>query len=439
MTVDPFIPYTDAGQGAPSWRDVVAAAEQYIGASWAADNCTGLVWAIATEVASPFYETILTATGGASSTMPAVIPDNGYTVPPQQPVAGTTAAWETLPATSDWRVVVQPGDLVRIPASVFANDPKAPKGHSFVVVGQDADGNWLVIDNTDPTHVDGSDAPITISEPHTFKVPNKLYSEILGASTAYITRLVSASTPPPSFAISNAGDVTAGDQAVFSVTMTGNITAPVTIWYSTIPGTASAADGDYAGTYVNQPLTFTPGRPTTQQIDIPTLTHPGSAMESPETFSVGLRTSETGSAFTTAGATIEPNNPSPPAVVDSITTSPTTGTLGVGSVVTFTLNLSAPVTVDGGTPMLLLNDGGAASYTGGSGTDALTFSYTVAAGQNTADLKVTELTVDGAAMFAPPAGLTLTFWRVSANRYPPQSVPPHLRPFVRGLGRRHQR
>ena len=43
----------------------------------------------------------------------------------------------------------------------------------------------------------------------------------------------------------------------------------------------------------------------------------------------------------------------------------------------------------GGTPTLTLNDGGTATYTGGSGTNALTFSYTVAAGQNTADLAVT--------------------------------------------------
>ena len=34
-------------------------------------------------------------------------------------------------------------------------------------------------------------------------------------------------------------------------------------------------------------------------------------------------------------------------------------------------------------PTLTLNDGGTATYTGGSGTNALTFSYTVAAGQNT--------------------------------------------------------
>ena len=54
-----------------------------------------------------------------------------------------------------------------------------------------------------------------------------------------------------------------------------------------------------------------------------------------------------------------------------------------------TANLSEAVTVAGGVPTLTLNDGGTATYTGGTGTNALTFSYTVAAGQNTADLAVT--------------------------------------------------
>ena len=50
----------------------------------------------------------------------------------------------------------------------------------------------------------------------------------------------------------------------------------------------------------------------------------------------------------------------------------------------------------GGTPTLTLNDGGTATYTGGSGTNALTFSYTVAAGQTTSDLTVTALKLNSA-------------------------------------------
>src|SRR5205823_311787 len=47
--------------------------------------------------------------------------------------------------------------------------------------------------------------------------------------------------------------------------------------------------------------------------------------------------------------------------------------------------------------------GGTATYTGGSGTSALTFSYTVAAGQNTSDLAVLALN-PGAATIKDAAG-----------------------------------
>ena len=53
------------------------------------------------------------------------------------------------------------------------------------------------------------------------------------------------------------------------------------------------------------------------------------------------------------------------------------------------------VNTAGGTPTLTLNDGGTATYSGGSGTNALTFSYTVAAGQNTPDLMVSAVNLNG--------------------------------------------
>ena len=79
----------------------------------------------------------------------------------------------------------------------------------------------------------------------------------------------------------------------------------------------------------------------------------------------------------------------PPLVLISISESPSTGDLNAGKTVTLTLNLNDVVTVAGGTPTLALNDGGTATYTSGSGTNALTFSYTVGAGQNTASLAAT--------------------------------------------------
>ena len=82
--------------------------------------------------------------------------------------------------------------------------------------------------------------------------------------------------------------------------------------------------------------------------------------------------------------------------VSSVVGSPSSGDLDAGNTVTLTLTLTEMVTVAGGTPTLTLNDGGTATYTGGSGSDALTFSYTVAAGQNTADLSATAVNLNAA-------------------------------------------
>ncbi len=122
-------------------------------------------------------------------------------------------------------------------------------------------------------------------------------------------------------------------------------------------------------------------------------------------------------AVTTPAGTLQIDTTTP--TVASLVASGTgitagTGDLGVGSVVTLTINLSEAVTVAGGTPTLTLNDGGIATYTGGSGTNALTFSYTVGAGQNTADLAVTAVNLnsatvtDGAGNAANLAGAVTT-------------------------------
>ena len=77
-----------------------------------------------------------------------------------------------------------------------------------------------------------------------------------------------------------------------------------------------------------------------------------------------------------------------PTVITGVTTAPTSGDVESGGKVSVTLTMSGIVDVTG-TPVLLLNDGGAATYTGGSGTNTLTFSYTIAAGQNTTALQLT--------------------------------------------------
>ncbi|GIQ76412.1 Ig-like domain-containing protein [Bradyrhizobium sp. RD5-C2] len=84
-------------------------------------------------------------------------------------------------------------------------------------------------------------------------------------------------------------------------------------------------------------------------------------------------------------------------------TSDTTGhlaTLNTGKVVTITVNFSNTVSVTG-VPELLLNDGKAAIYVSGSGSQALVFSYTVQAGDSTSDLQVQSLSLNGGSIKDP--------------------------------------
>ncbi|UPK31765.1 tail fiber protein [Bradyrhizobium sp. 186] len=83
-------------------------------------------------------------------------------------------------------------------------------------------------------------------------------------------------------------------------------------------------------------------------------------------------------------------------VISSVTAA-TTGNatdLAAGKVVTITVNFTDAVNVTG-TPTLQLNDNEVATYQGGSGGTALTFSYTVLAGDNSTDLQVQSLLLNG--------------------------------------------
>ncbi len=88
------------------------------------------------------------------------------------------------------------------------------------------------------------------------------------------------------------------------------------------------------------------------------------------------------------------------------------GFLNEGKVVTLSVNFDAPVNVNttGGSPRLALNDGGFATYTGGSGSTTLTFDHTVGEFQNSADLAVTAMNLNGGAIqdAASQANATLT-------------------------------
>lgn len=74
--------------------------------------------------------------------------------------------------------------------------------------------------------------------------------------------------------------------------------------------------------------------------------------------------------------------------VTNISSTTADGAYRAGDTITITVDFSGTVNVDtsGGTPSMALNSGGTAIYSGGSGSSTLTFSYTVGAGENSADL-----------------------------------------------------
>lgn len=95
-------------------------------------------------------------------------------------------------------------------------------------------------------------------------------------------------------------------------------------------------------------------------------------------------------------------NPSPSPSSNSVTvTGPDitngSGDINAGHVVTFTLNMNTDIVVDttNGTPTLSLNDGEVATYSGGGGSQALTFTYTVQNGDNTPALAITGVNLNG--------------------------------------------
>ena len=83
--------------------------------------------------------------------------------------------------------------------------------------------------------------------------------------------------------------------------------------------------------------------------------------------------------------------------VSNVNSSTANGSYKAAATVSIQVNFSEAVTVTG-TPQLALNSGATVNYASGSGTSALTFTYTVAGGESSADLDytaTTSLTLNG--------------------------------------------
>ena len=91
-------------------------------------------------------------------------------------------------------------------------------------------------------------------------------------------------------------------------------------------------------------------------------------------------------------------------VVDQVTAGPAAGTEFPGETIVVTVTLDEVVIVTG-TPTLALNSGGTAIYSGGSGTDTLTFNYIVGANDTTVSaLTITAVNLPGGTSIDDEAG-----------------------------------
>jgi hypothetical protein len=205
---------------------------------------------------------------------------------------------------------------------------------------------------------------------------------------------IDTTTPAVTSVVASGTGITAGagDLGVGRVvTLTVNLSEVVTVTGGS--PTLTLSDGgiaNYNGGSGTNALTFSYTVGTNQNTSDLTITALNSNSAT-ITNGAGTAANLSGAVVNPAGTLqIDTTTPSVALVVASGTgITAGSGDLNAGHAVTLTLNMSEAVTVSGGTPTLTLNDGGTATYTGGSGTNALTFSYTVGAGQNTADLAVT--------------------------------------------------
>jgi hypothetical protein len=106
-------------------------------------------------------------------------------------------------------------------------------------------------------------------------------------------------------------------------------------------------------------------------------------------------TDAAGNAATPVTKTVDVVDTTAP-TISNITSSDANGAYGDTDFLTINVVLSEIVNVNGGVPTLTLNAPGIATYTGGTGSNTLSFQYTVQTGDNNGDLNVNSVNLSGA-------------------------------------------
>ena len=169
--------------------------------------------------------------------------------------------------------------------------------------------------------------------------------------------------------------------------------------------------GDFAlgGTLTGDSISTVTGSGTSYTVTVATGTGNGTVQLNLNANDSGITDAAgySASAAFTAGTVTTVQHTAPTVSSITATTDDGTDSLNAGHVVTVTVTASEAVIVTG-TPALQLNDNEVATYTKGSGTSALTFSYTVQPGDDAADLQVTGLNLPNGATIKDGTGLSLS-------------------------------
>ena len=254
-------------------------------------------------------------------------------------------------------------------------------GHLTVGGIAESDGQWIQADSnwTNVQYVGGSSVGTDTLE---LEIYDSTIGSFIGSPTFTATTTVAPSVTAQSFSVSENQSVAISND--FSVSNpSGDSITQYWFWdggtgngHFTVAGTTEP-DGQW--------IVVSAGNLSSVQ-------YVGGSSPGSETLYVELYDATTGSW--PAQSSFTATTTAPP-IVSSVTSSAGAAELDAGKVVTFTLNISEAVTVNtaGGAPTLALNDNEVATYTAGSGTSALTFAYTVKAGDNINDLQATALNV----------------------------------------------
>ncbi len=222
--------------------------------------------------------------------------------------------------------------------------------------------------------------------------------EVRGTSTAQTTLIMSGVKPSE--------DLASGSIAPYAITQifsedpteTLTLTVGDTSGLLTLTDSLDAASAKAGGTLS---FTGTAAQATTFLADLQATASAGTIGVADLTLTLKDSLGETTEGVT--AISVGHVHPTFTAVTETASAS---GALSAGARVTFTLATSARVTV-AGAPTLLLTNERSASYAGQDGAGDLVFSYTVAAGDDTATLRVRGLRLDGASITDSSTGLAI--------------------------------